>query len=395
MTGSERIPERDQLLKAVDDIGEVVRANADAAEELRQLPGASVEALEDAGIFRMVLPRALGGYEADPVTQHEVIDRLAYHDASTGWCGFIGAGSSAFAAANIPEAGLQEVQASLATGSSWTRFAGSPVPAGRAAPVEGGYRVSGRWPWASGIHHCPWVFAGAAILENGEVAMSDFGFPNGKLMVMPRADIELEDTWHTVGLAGTGSCHFNAQDVFVPEHRTIDFPFPQAQRGGPIFRLPVLGFFGPAFSGFPQGVGRRALDDIVELARSKTRMGQPTTIADRAVFQRDLALATTRLHSAGLMVRAELASLWQRLHDGVDDSALDTPRRLAAFSNNADAASEAAELAYRYGGGEAMFRTSPVQRTLRDMRAASQHMLVSEVNYESFGKAIVDAARAD
>ena len=392
MTSPPRIPERDQLLKAVDEIGEVVRANADAAEQLRHLPEASVEALEDAGIFRMVLPRELGGYEADPVTQHEVIDRLAYHDASTGWCGFIGAGSSAFAAGNIPEVGLQEVQASLASGASWTRFAGSPVPAGQATPVEGGYRVSGRWPWASGIHHCAWVFAGAAILKDGEIELTDFGIPNGKLMVMPRRDIELEDTWYTAGLKGTGSCHFNAQDVFVPEHRTIDFPFPQPQRGGPIFRLPVLGFFGPAFSGFPQGVGRRALDDIVELGRSKMRMGRQTSIAERAVFQRDLALAHTRLNSAGLLVRAELASLWQRLHDGIDDSGVDTPRRLAAFSNNADTATEAAEFAYRYGGGEALFNTSPLQRGLRDMRAASQHMLVSESNYEGFGKAIVDEA---
>jgi alkylation response protein AidB-like acyl-CoA dehydrogenase len=395
MTHSPRIPERDQLLKAVDEIGEVVRANADAAEDLRHLPEASVEALEEAGIFRLVVPRELGGYEADPVTQHEVIDRLAYHDASTGWCGFIGAGSSAFAAGNIPDEGLQEVQASLPTGSSWTRFAGSPVPAGQATPVEGGYRVSGRWPWASGIHHSSWVFAGAAILKDGEIEMSDFGFPNGRLMVMPRADIELEDTWHTAGLRGTGSCHFNAQDVFVPEHRTIDFPFPQPKRGGPVFRLPVLGFFGPAFSGFPQGVGRRALDDIVELARSKTRMGRQTSTADRAVFQRDLALATIRLSSAGLLVRTELESLWQRLHDGVDDSALDTPRRLAAFSTGSDAANEAAELAYRYGGGEALFSASPLQRTLRDMRAAGQHMLVSESNYEGFGKAIVDDDRDD
>ena len=163
MQAAPRIPEHDQLLKGVEEIGDVIMANADAAEKLRRLPEASIDALEQADIFRMMVPRELGGYEADPVTQHEVIDRLAYFDAAAGWCGFIGAGSSAFAAGNIPEDGLQEIQATLTGGAQWTRFAGSPIPVGRATPVEGGYRVSGRWPWASGIHHCSWVFAGAAI----------------------------------------------------------------------------------------------------------------------------------------------------------------------------------------------------------------------------------------
>ena len=390
MSSAPRIPERDQLLKAVDEIGEVIRANADRSEELRQLPPESVEALEHAGIFRMVLPRELGGYEADPVTQHEVIDRLAYHDASAGWCGFIGAGSSAFAAANIPDAGLEEVQSTLSGSDTWTCFAGSPVPSGRATAVEGGYRVSGRWPWGSGVHHSPWVFAGAAILEDGEVALTDIGIPNSRLMVMPATDIEIEDTWHTSGLRGTGSAHFRGEDIFVPEHRTIAFPFPEPFRGGALFRLPVLGFFGPAFSGFPQGVGRRALDEIVSLARTKTRMGQESAVSERAVFQHELGNASTRLRAAGTLVRHELEILWDDLHDGVEPSVVDTARRLAAFTQNAETATLAAEFAYRHGGGDALFTSSPLQRALRDIRAADQHMLVTTNNYEMLGKGIVD-----
>ncbi|MGE4652438.1 MAG: hypothetical protein AAEJ53_16245, partial [Myxococcota bacterium] len=295
MPSAPRTPERDQSLKAVDEIAAVIRADTAQSEGLRHLPESSVEALEHAGIFRMVLPRELGGYEADPVTQHEVIDRLSYHDASAGWCGFIGGGSSAFAAANIPETGLQEVQAAQASGSGWTRFAGSPAPAGHATPVDGGYRVSGRWPWASGIHHSPWVFAGAAILKDGEVEFRGPGFPTCKLMVMPKSDIEVEDSWHSTGLRGTGSAHFNGQEIFVPEHRTIPFPVSEAQRGGALFRLPVLGFFGPAFSGFPQGVGRRALDEFVHFAKRKTRLGQQQPISEREVVQRELGQAHAAL----------------------------------------------------------------------------------------------------
>ena len=394
MPSAPRTPERDQLLKAVDEIAEVIRADTAKSEGLRHLPESSVEALEHAGIFRMVLPRELGGYEADPVTQHEVIDRLSYHDASAGWCGFIGGGSSAFAAANIPEEGLQEVQATLASGSGWTCFAGSPFPAGRATPVEGGYRVSGRWPWASGIHHSSWVFAGAAILKDGEVELSDVGFPIGKLMVMPKAEIEVEDSWHTAGLRGTGSTHFNTEEVFVPEHRTIPFPFTEAQRGGAVFRLPVLGFFGPAFSGFPQGVGRRALDEFVTFARNKKRLGQQHPISEREVVQSELAQAHAALHAAGLWVREELTKLWDDLNTGVEPSELSTASRLAAFSLNADTATRATECAYRYAGGDALFSSSPFQQLLRDMRTAAQHILLSEGNYETFGKALL-AQNAD
>jgi alkylation response protein AidB-like acyl-CoA dehydrogenase len=343
----------------------------------------------------MMRPREVGGYEADPLTQHEVIDRLSFHDPSTGWCGFIGAGSSAFVAGNIPQAGLEEVQASLPPGKGWARIAGSPQPLGRAQPVDGGYRVSGRWAWASGVHHSDWVFAGASVLRDGEVAMTEHGIPEAFAFVLPKRDVVIEDTWQVAGLRGTGSAHFHTEDCFVPEGRAIPFPFAVAQRGGVLFRLPVLGFFGPAFSGFPQGVGRRALQEIAALAGSKTRAVVATPLSERGVFQRDLALAHDRLRAAGLLVRHELAALWQRLHDDLQSSELEGAHLLAAFSGNGDAALHAIEIAYRYAGGDAVYRTSPFQQLLRDMRVAAQHMLIGEQNYEALGKALLNAAPAN
>lgn len=384
-----RTPERDQLLEAVDKIAEIVRENADEAERLRRMPEAAVEALESAGIFKMLRPREVGGYEADPVTQHEVIARLAQHDASAAWVGFIGAGSSAFVAGNIPQAGFEEVQASLPAGEQWASFAGSPPPVGRAVPVDGGYQVTGRWGWASGIHNSDWIFVGAAIVRDGEVRMTEIGIPEALVFVVPKSAVVVEDTWHTSGLRGTGSTHVSARELFVPEHRTFAFPFPVAQRGGLLFRLPVLGFFGPAFSGFPQGVGRRALEEISALAATKKRIVSTTTLAERAVFQRDLGMAHDKLRAMGMLTRHELAGLWQRLHDGVDGSAVETAQLLSAYSGNADAAIEATEVAFRYGGGEALYETSVLQRLLRDMRVASQHVLVGEHNYEALGKALL------
>jgi alkylation response protein AidB-like acyl-CoA dehydrogenase len=394
MPEAPRIAERDTLLAGVDAVGKTLRDHAARADELRHLPEASVEALEQAGIFRMMWPREFGGYEADPVTQHEVIASLSEHDPSAGWCGFIGAGSSAFVAANLPHAGVQEVQASLPAGRSWARFAGSPQPAGEAHPVDGGYRIGGRWGWLSGVHHSEWVFVGAAIIRNGERTMTAFGIPECLAFVVPRSDVELEDTWHTAGLRGTGSTHCNARDLFVPEHRTLPFPFPKPQRGGRLFHLPVLGFFGPAFSGFPQGVGRRALREITALAETKRRVMVGMPVAERGVFHRDLALAYDRLRGAAALVRNDLSALWQRLHDGVEASALDSAELMSSYSQNADAALSATEFAYRYGGGDSVYASSPLQRLMRDMRVAAQHALVAEHNYEALGRALLPESGA-
>ena len=234
------------------------------------------------------------------------------------------------------------------------------------------------------------MFAGAAILKDGEVEYRDPDFPTCKLMVMPKSDIEVEDSWHSTGLRGTGSAHFNGQEIFVPEHRTIPFPVSEPQRGGALFRLPVLGFFGPGFSGFPQGVGRRALDEFARFAKRKTRLGHQGPIAEREVVQRELGQAHAALSGAGLWVREELTRLWDDLHGDVEASALSTARRLASFSQSADAASQAVDCAYRYAGGDALFSSSPFQQLLRDMRTAAQHILLSEANYEAFGKALLE-----
>jgi len=390
-TEAPRIPERDALLKAVAEIGPLIEANAARSEELRHLPPESVEALDAADLFSFIRPREVGGFEADPVTQHEVIEALAYFDPSAAWCAFIGAGSSAFAAAMVPDDGFDEIRSSQPAGSPWPRCAGSPSPTGRAEPVDGGYRLSGRWGWASGIQHSDWVFAGGAILKDGEPEMTPIGIPNAKVMVMPKSDLVVEDTWHTAGLRGTGSTHFSCDGVFVPEHRTLPFPFPVAHRGGELFRLPLLGFFGPAFSGFPQGVGRRAIDDILAFAVSKQRVGQTTTVADRGAFRHDTGVADGRLRSAGTLVRHELEQLWHRLHSGTDASALDSARLLQSFTNNAQAAAEVTEYAYRYAGGDAVFTTNPFQRYLRDLKVASQHILVGDHNHEAVGTALLAA----
>jgi len=391
MAVAERIPERERLLDAIDAIGPWVREHAAEAEALWRLPEQTVDVLEEAGVLRMMWPRELGGYEADPLTQHEVIERLAYHDASTAWCAFIGAGSSAFAAANVPDDGLLEIRSAMneKRGAEWARFAGAPNPAGQAIPEGEGYRLSGRWGWLSGVHHSDWVFVGAPIVRDGETKMTELGIPESLLFLLPTEEVEIEDSWRTAGLAGTGSAHVNVQSAFVPESRTIDFPFNKSLRGGALFQLPTLGFFGPAFSGFPQGVGRRALDEIIDLAGRKQRIMAGRVLAERHSFQRDLGEVHDRLRAAGLLVRSELERLWRGLHQAEMTDPLESAELMSAFTTNADAAIDATEFAYRYSGGDGVFLDSPFQKQMRDMRVAAQHILIGEYNYEGVGRALL------
>lgn len=382
-----RIAELPELIEAVDKIRPVVEAGAVESEGLCALPQATLEAIRETGIFHMIVPRELGGLEADPVTQSEVIERLAYFDASAAWCGFIGAGSTGFVAANLPQAGLEEVLAH--NGGRWPVFAGSPTPTATARRVPGGFEVAGRWGYASGIRHADFVFAGFMVEDEGEPARDAHGVPLALAGAIPISEVDVEDTWDTMGLRGTGSTHFSSPGVFVPEQRTFGFPMSVPQRGGAVFRLPVLGFFGPAFSGFPQGVARRALDEIMEIAQTKTRIMAGVRLAERGVFQRDLALADGNLRAARLLLHHELDALWQRLHDGVEGEALDSARLLYSFSHNAQTASDAVDMAFRYGGAEALYRTGRLQRLKRDMNSAAQHILVGEHNFESLGRAML------
>ena len=387
-----RIPELSQLLEAVDKIRPVVEAGQAESENLRKLPDATATALREAGLFHMLLPRAMGGFEVDPVSQSEIIERLAYIDASAAWCAFIGAGSTGFVAAQLTDAGIQEVLAR--SGGEWPVFAGSPATGGTAERVSGGYRITGRWAWASGIGHATWVQAGFMVMEKGEPALGANGMPRMLAAAIPVADLVVEDSWHTMGLRGTGSAHFNSPGITVPEARTFDFLQPVARRGGVLFQLPVLGFFGPAFSGFFQGLGRRALDEIARIAQTKTRVMAGTRIAERGVFQRDLALADGKLRAARLLLHSELAALWQRLHDNRPASEIESNRVLFAFAHNAQMGVEAANMAFRYGGGEALFLESPLQRIKRDIEGGAQHILVGEHNFELLGKAMLGVSGA-
>ena len=216
----DRAEKRQALLQAVDSVRDILAAHADEAEEMRTLPAASVAALRESGLFALKTPAVLGGAEADPMTQFAVLEAVAYIDSSAGWCLCIGAATLGLSAALLPDAAVAQIFAGVCVPT----MAGALMP-GKAVAVDGGYRVTGRWSWASGIRHAEWVTA-TVLVSRDEASPSEL-----RMLVVPAAKVEILDNWHVAGLKGTGSFDFALSDLFVPATFSYDLVALQPQRG--------------------------------------------------------------------------------------------------------------------------------------------------------------------
>lgn len=294
------------LLEAVDAVQPTLAAHMDDSELLCTLPQPSVDALTAHGILAMKCPAVLGGAEADPLTQMEVIERVAYTDPAAGWCVCIGNGAVSLIGAFLPEAGAAQVF----TGTRPPRMAAAVMPA-RAARVDGGYQVTGRWSWASGVRHAEWV-GGVALVETAPDAVLE-----PVMMVFPRHMVTVHDNWDPVGLRGSGSCDFSVDEVFVPRDLSFSLAAWEPQRGGPLYQLGLPGLLINELAAFALGVGRRAQDAIVELAATRRRgYGPKVALAEREVFQRAVAEGDLRLRAARGLVFEVFERTWQTVQGG-------------------------------------------------------------------------------
>ena len=250
------------LMAAVAGVRETLAAGAAESERTGTLAPASVAALYESGLLRLKMPHVLGGAEADPTTQLDVLEAVSRIDPSSGWCLMIGAASLGGLAAFLPDASIEEVFA----GGQPPKVAGAAAPSGTATPVAGGYRVTGHWRFGSGIQHAEWVSAGARVAPNAPP-----GYPRQLRVIMPRHRVRVHDNWQVMGLRGTGSCDFSVNELFVPEGFAWDATLTEPVRGGALYRLGRPAFVTNEHSAFALGVARRALDEVTGVAASKTR----------------------------------------------------------------------------------------------------------------------------
>jgi len=335
---------------------------AASIEAARRMTPEAVRALLDSGACKLLVPRALGGAEASMATLLAVIEQLAHADGSAGWCAMIAATAGLMGAYLEPATAREIFAADDAIACAV--FA----TIGHAAPVDGGYRVRGRWPFASGCEHAPWRMAGVLV---------DGAAPGTTLHVVFRADeTRVIDTWDASGLRGTGSHDLAVDDRVVPAARAFSL-FAPPRVDAPLYRVPFFGVLAASVAAVGVGIARAAIDALYELARSPQPNGLPRTLAHREVVQLEVARAEGELRAAraGLREAAEAvehevatrgaAGLHARAH-----------LRIAAVHAVTGAAA-AVDRVYALGGGGALRATSPLQRHFRDVHAVTQHAVVS------------------
>jgi alkylation response protein AidB-like acyl-CoA dehydrogenase len=367
------------LMESAIALQPTIRDFADQTERMRQCPPALVEILHKHRMFDMILPKVYGGLETDIVTMVRVLEELAVADGSTAWSVGIGCGTSIISAA-MPEATAREVfQPRVVTG-------GAQAPNGRAVRVDGGFRVNGRWGFASGCTHCSWLVGGTLVMDGDAPRMLDGGMPDWRTMLFPMSDIEIIDTWYVSGLRGTGSRDMQVKDVFVPNERAISLITPTRYVDGPMYRFPVLGFLALTIAPISLGIARRAIDELLTLAGSKTPMGATNKLRDRSVVQYEIAQADAKLRSARAWLYEITEQIWEQSVGGDETSMRDRAMLRSACAHAAMEASRAIDVAYTLGGGTSLYETSVLQRCMRDGHAATQHVMLAPLNYETAGR---------
>jgi indole-3-acetate monooxygenase len=260
------------VLDAAIGLTEQIRSASDEIERGRRIPPGIAQAMKDPGVFGMAMPHAWGGPELDPLTQFRVIEALAMANGSVGWCAMIGCDGgyvTAFLDQDVARAMYPDVL--VATGAAATTT-------GRAVRVSGGYRVSGRFPFVSGCHHCEWVWLGCVVVENGVPRVDANGVPETRQCLLRLSQCEILDTWHTTGLRGTGSNDVVVRDEFVEEERTFSFQDPELiKRSGPLYAFPFM--FVAKGSAPALGIARHAIDTVIESAAGKPARGY--TVGER------------------------------------------------------------------------------------------------------------------
>lgn len=371
------ITSTENLELAAEKLSPLARELAPVIETNRRLPDELVGGLRSSGLFRAGAPAAVGAPEAPPAVTLRCAETLARGDASAGWCVSIAATSSLLAGW-LPADGVAET-----FGDPKKVAAGIFTPRGRARPVDGGYRVSGRWAFCSGIMHSDYLFGGCMVETGGDDP------PIMRTLGMPTSDLEIIDTWHTSGLLGTGSHDAVADDLFVPDHRSLRLLDPPTS-GAALYRFPIFAFFALSIAAAALGNARGAIDDLTTLAAVKVGQGSSRTLAQRAATWTVVAEAEASLRAARAFYYQAIDEAWAAAQPAKPVSVkLRTALRLAA-THAVRTAADVARNMYDLGGGSAIYDDSPLQRRFRDAHAATAHFQVNATTWELTGRLLLD-----
>ena len=350
----------------------LIERHASANEENQRLDQEVVDALIDSGIYRMWVPKELGGVELSPTKSLELLANVAYSDSGASWVLMATGLATGTTGAYIGD----EAAAAIYSDEGFGLIAGQGTRMGSATTTDGGYLLSGDWQFASGIKHARYIHTAAVIAETGEP----------RIFTLPVEQAEIIDNWDVIGLRATGSIDYSIREVFVPESWTYPVFVQSPARGGALFRLGTMNFAGICHAGWTLGVARRLLDEVAEQARlGKGRAGQRK---DNGGFHKEYAEIEGRFRAAEALVFQTWAGVEQTL--GRDESLSTREETLVrlGLTNLTEVGLEVATFALKATATLAI-RNGVVGRYIRDMMTGSTHLTSSQPVVEAIGRELL------
>lgn len=361
----------------------IIREHAGTAERERRLAAPVVEAMREAGLFRLFTPRSLGGRETDPVTFARVVEELALADPAAGWAMQAG-NTGSWWASRMTEEGVAEL---FADGPD-PIMAASFSPPHRAEEVPGGYRFTGRGALASTVHHSPWLLMSGIVFDGEQPRMTPAG-PMILALVMRTRELEIVDTWHALGMRGTDSQDVVADGVFVPASRAYALSpafEPGAHFGGPLYRMPASISVSAVVAPVALAIARTAIGALRELADRKVPLGSMKTLRHRAAVQAALADAEAELRAARLLFHDTLATQWRRAVAGEATTLEHRADVMLAGTHAARTAVRVVDGLHAVCGTSGIYARSPLERCFRDVHTVRHHGFVCDARLETVGQ---------
>ena len=367
----------DAILANARTMAPAVAARSEEIEAMRRLPEDLVADLRAAGFFRMGRSRARGGPQMTLPQHLEVIEILARADSSVGWCVKIGTDSGLLAEYLPPAASARLLpHPDMITAGQFT------TAHGKIERVEGGFVLTGRFPFGSGVTHADVVMSGGALVENGEPVIGPGGMPEGRLAFCRADEIVVEDTWHTHGLRGSGSCHYRADGVFIPEDQALRIEEAMFAGRAPLYSS---GFnWVTTMAAVPLGTARRAIDEAKALVHARKAGIPPRPMAETVQAREAIAQAEMACGAARAFLFHAAEAFWAELEAGTP--AVETKGRLAlANVNSFRMAADVTRRLFDLIGANVIFHGSVLERLVRDALTLNQHMIVAQPALETYG----------
>ena len=405
----------EDFIQAAKDLAPRICAARKEMDLQRRVPADLARAVDETGAYRLFLPASMGGPQLDPITAFKVVEELSRAEGSVGWCALLSNGGALFTGNLTPQVGRAMF--------GWPpdfRTAGSFRPEGVARPVPGGYRVSGRWDYASGIDNANWLFVncrivdvvdneagagkGAGSVKPAETAeAADSGAPTTGpsasaatvMLFLPAAQATVHDTWQVVGLCGTGSNDFEVDDVFVPEERTFRLYAPPLERGFLYHPRTMLTAIWVLVSAVALGIARGAMDAFVELAGAAGTTLSPTLLRNRPQAQARVGEAEALISGARAYLLEAVAAAWDCFSEDMPRPSPEITQARLAITHSIHQAAQAVDLLFHAAGTNAIHQRNGLERRFRDIHVVMQHGAGLLSNYEVGGQSLLGLVPKD